>query len=272
MCKLLKVPVIAVYHGRTGVDLKVRLFERFDNFILHFFNSIICVSTNTANRVKSSLSKVPIFVIQNAVDIVQINTLSTETEDQLSLLKGPNKKLIVYAGRLCAGKGLFNLIKAFIITLSKRKDIILAILGDGPDKQKISNMITSSNLSEYIHLLGFKKNIYSYYNAMEFLVLPSLSEEMPVVILEAFALHKPVVATNVGGIPEIVQHNVSGILVGPENSKELADAMDYLLSNPDITSKMGNKGFETVHAHHTFESQAIKYFSAYNKTLSDNLL
>ena len=105
---------------------------------------------------------------------------------------------------------------------------------------------------------------------MDFLILPSLSESMPMVILEAFALRKPVIATTVGGIPEIVQDNISGLLVKPGDVQALADAINSLLDDPQKIIEMGNNAYAHIAAHHTVKDQAAKYLSVYKQILGNS--
>lgn len=265
--KLLRMPIISVFHGRTGADLKVRFYERLDDAILRYFDAIICVSELSAKKLSITKNNSRVFVISNAVDIEEIEDLCSSNNGELDIHKKDNEKLAVYAGRLSKEKGLFYFTGAAKILLSNRKDIKFVILGDGSERKKLQKIIKDNQLSEFVHLLGFRNNIYRYFKSMDFLVLPSITEGMPLVILEAFALGKPVIATNVGGIPEVVLNGFNGILVNPKDVRALAQSIESLIVNPERASEMGQNGYAFVKENHTFETQTQKYLSVYKEVL-----
>ena len=265
--KLVNIPALAIFHGRTRTDRKSRFYEACDNYLLPYFDALICVSEYTRELLRRTIpSPPPIFVIPNAVPFESAHNTDLPAKPGGNTLKDKRKKA-VFAGRLCSEKGIFDLVEAAKKILTLRNDITFLILGDGPEMKHLEKNIKESGLKDFIQVLGFTNTISQYYEAMDFLILPSLAESMPMAILESFSLRKPVIATAVGGIPEIVQHTISGLLVQPGDVDALAQAIYSLLDDPRKTLEMGNKGYAQVKAHHTVEAQVAKYLSVYEQVI-----
>jgi len=147
---------------------------------------------------------------------------------------------LVNLGRLYVTKGLRYLIDA-VAELKRRlpeKDIVLVIFGDGPEKENIKNQISNMKIEDAVFLAGDVENAAKYLIAFDALVISSVKEGMPYAILEAGLAGLPVVATNVGGVGEIITDNQNGILVQPKNSQALAEAIENLINNPSKTHKL----------------------------------
>ena len=121
-------------------------------------------------------------------------------------------------------KGVEYLIRAVKIVLKKDKNVLCCIIGGGYLEEYLKKLTSDSELNDYIRFLGVKRNkeVIPYTNASDILVLPSLNEGLPVVLCEALACGKPVVATNVAGTPELVSKDI-GYLVKPKDANDLAE-------------------------------------------------
>jgi glycosyltransferase involved in cell wall biosynthesis len=261
------IPVISVFHGRTMKDLKIRIYYLLDALIMSQMDTVICVSESQRNSLLRFLPSRKIQVIPNAVDIEEILRLSGEAATGVPPLY-QKQKWIVFVGRLSREKGLIHLIRAFSRLTLIHGQVALLIIGDGPDREKLESFVNSLQLNLSVYFLGFKSNVYPYIRQAEFLVLPSLTEGMPVVILEAFALRKPVVATRVGGIPEVVRNDKEGMLVGARNESELGNAIARLIQRTDTTKQMGENAFRRVRQEHSFDVQTKRYHAIYRKILA----
>jgi len=174
-----------------------------------------------------------------------------------------NKKednLLLFVGRIGPGKGLDVLLKSL---KHLKRSVRLVIIGPvGSDSEyfhHILRLIQKENEKgkHTIEFIGEKSqaDLVDWYQRASVFVLPSLYEGFGLVNLEALACETPVVATKVGGIPEIVRNGEDGILVEPNNPLELADAIQYLLDNDDVRKEYGREGRNSVVKH--FSSQAI---------------
>ena len=207
-------------------------------------------------------------VIYNGIDInrfkFQDRKKREKTRKELNL-KGSDKVLIS-VGRLFKAKGYPYLIEAIKILKKKYPEIVLLILGEGEKRIELEKQIRESNLTKNIFLLGRKDNVLLYLNASDIFVLASLWEGFGLVVTEAMACSLPVVATNVGGIPEIVEDKHSGFLVESKNPLALAKKIDHVLSlNPEIRRKMGEIGRKIAEENFSLDKMVKNYENLYKK-------
>lgn len=149
----------------------------------------------------------------------------------------------LYFGRLIKEKGIFTLLNAF----KKIKDKKLFIAGDGPDLEKIKEYINENSMNN-IELLGFlnAEQIKEYVRKSRFVVVPSVwYENCPYSILETLAMGKPIIGSNLGGIPELVKNNKNGLIYKYNNDDELAEKMNKLFENKNLADELG-KGAKKI--------------------------
>jgi colanic acid/amylovoran biosynthesis glycosyltransferase len=173
----------------------------------------------------------------------------------------PDVNRIVAVGRLVEQKGHLLLIDAIARLVSNGIDVQLDLIGDGPLRSAIQSSIARHGLSDEVRLLGWRTSdeVRSAIEQSRALVLPSFAEGLPVVLMEAMALGRPVVASRIAGIPELIEDRISGWLVSPGNADELADALRELLLTPvPRLSQMGRRGRERVRRQHNAAEEASK--------------
>ena len=192
-------------------------------------DAVISLTDDMKDKIKKACDR-EIFVIPNGIDLEQFKGLSKK---DLRKKFGLNKtdKTILYVGTLRPVKGLTYLIRA--MKTIDDKDAKLLLVGRGPDRENLEELVKKLKIEKSVKFVGRvpNKDVFEYMCASDVLVLPSLSEGFPNVILEAMASGLPVVTTNVGGLPEIVKDNVNGFLVDLENSEQLSEKLSLLLKN-----------------------------------------
>ena len=158
-----------------------------------------------------------------------------------------NKKIVIGTiAELHPNKGLNYLIDAFARVCDGRTDIISIIIGDGDLLSELHMQIKEKGLEGRVFLAGYMENASQYLKAFSMFVLPSVKEGLPYVILEAGSASLPVVATTVGGIPEIIEDMKSGVLIQPKNSSELAHAISYIIEHHNLAKQYGNSLHEVI--------------------------
>jgi glycosyltransferase involved in cell wall biosynthesis len=241
-------PLVVTGHGFDVYDLPFRdhWYNSLAKFILTEADQVITVSKFNARKLLSlGVSSNKLHVIPNGYDERLFKPVSTpNARERLGLPQ--NRKILLSVGNLVKVKGHIYLISAMSRVLRKRKDVQLIIVGTGPLKEVLQNMIKKYELKNYVMLVGAKEHreIPMWMNASDIFILPSLQEGFPTVIPEAMACGKPVVATNVGGVPEAITHNDLGILINPGDSEELASAILEALErkwNPGVILKHAEK-------------------------------
>jgi glycosyltransferase involved in cell wall biosynthesis len=167
-------------------------------------------------------------------------------------------------------KNLELLLRAF----ARLKDVVdptleLALVGDGPLRSTLEDLAHSLNLGDRINFMGWKsrKEVAELLAGCTVFVLPSKSEPFGIVIIEAMACKKPVVASCVGGIPEIIENGENGIMVDPHDPSDLARAIETLLKNPALRESLGTKGHRTVQQRFTHETMGRQYHSLFTRLL-----
>lgn len=161
----------------------------------------------------------------------------------------PSKKIVGIVARLVVAKGYLDLFAAFKIVLEKFPNTMILVVGQlEPEKKDAINpaIVKKYDIQENVLFLGERKDIDQIYPLMDVFVLPSHREGVGTAILEASAMERAVIVANVGGCPEAVEDKKTGLLVPPKEPEELARAIIYLLSNPQIAEKMGKEGRKKV--------------------------
>jgi glycosyltransferase involved in cell wall biosynthesis len=173
----------------------------------------------------------------------------------------PEARRLICVGRFAEQKGLPVLIEAAGRLRAESVDFDLTLVGGGPLQGEIEDLVRRHGLEDCVHLVGWKSNaeVRELVSASRALVLPSFAEGLPVVIMEALALGRPVISTWVAGIPELVEPGVCGWLVPPGSSEALAKAMREALDTPlDQLERMGEQGAERVVRQHNIGIEARK--------------
>lgn len=192
------------------------------------------------------------------------------TKNELNIPQ--NYKVVSCIGTVEERKGQIYLIKAGINYLknSKLKDCIFLLVGSKNDEYsaKIRALIEESGFKDNFRILPVIKPAYKYLNISDIFVCSSIIEAFPNVVLEAMALKKPIIATNIYGIPEAITHNISGILIPVENmEKHIEENLIYLLNNPTIMQKLGQNAYEAFIEKFTFNIMIKKFEEIINSYL-----
>jgi glycosyltransferase involved in cell wall biosynthesis len=269
------LPVIGFSRGFTSENRKVAFYEMLDRRALKHLDGIVSVSLGQKIKLKKyGVSHNKSWVVYNAVNTNNHhsgNNIDTEIKyricKELQLPSG--SRFIVTAGRLSPEKGHIYLVNAIPLVLSKYPEVHFIFCGDGECKNQLEKRASQLNIQKNCHFIGFRRDLPDIFRIMEFQVLPSLTEGLPNVVLEGFSNSRTVVATAVGGVPEIVSDKKNGILVPPGDSKSLESAILALLQNPNMSIHMGRVGYNIVRRNFTFEKQSKKLMEIYQKILSE---
>jgi len=254
------VPVVAVSRGWTGEDFKVRFYEAIDRLFLRRMDQVICVSQGQrAKVIRAGVPASKVTVIHNAIDASRFTRPNPAYRDQLRrLFPKPPARIVGAAGRLSPEKGFSVLIEAAREVVGP-SSVGFVLFGDGPLRDTLQRQINDAGLQSSFVLGGFRNDLDCWLPSFDLFVAPSFTEGLPNVILEAFAAAVPVVATAVGGTPEIVDDEVSGYLVPPGDAQALANRIQVLLNSEEQARTMGQRGRQRVLQNFTFESQAAAY-------------
>ncbi len=262
-----RVPVVSVSRGWTGESLKVRLYDALDRFVLRGMDAVVCVAHAQAEKVLAAgVARRRISVIQNAVDLGRFDGKPALARDHLcSFFPRPLKRFVCAAGRFSPEKGFPVLLEAARQFLASDPEAGLLVFGDGPQRGLLSALITQNGLQERVVLPGHRLDLDRLLPLMDLLVVPSFTEGLPNIALEAMAASLPIVATAVGGNPEVVEDGITGFLVPPGDSAALAQAVMRLLSSATIRQWMGQAGRERVRHEFSFTAQGQRYLELFER-------
>ena len=171
-------------------------------------------------------------VIRNAIPIEELKKKSKEFVPQF-----PEKPIFVSVGRLHSRKGFHKLMEAHAQLLKAGFDHQIIIIGDGEEKTNLKKQAQELGVTDSFELLGSLLNPYPYVKNADFFILPSESESWPLIIADSLILQKPIISTNVGGIPEMITHDKTGFLVNYE-VEEMYDAMKKFMTEPKYVEKI----------------------------------
>ncbi len=255
------VPVVAIAHGWTGVTRKVRFYESVDRFVLRWFDAVACVSEGQANKARQG--GVPdrlLAVIRNAIDSAPFESdEGGERELARSFFPHPPNKIVGTAGRLSPEKGPDVFVEAAALVLRDRADTGFLLCGEGPMRPALERRVAELGLQGRLVLAGFRTDLERLMPGWDLAVLSSHTEGLPVFVLEAQAAGLPVVATAVGGTPEVVEDGATGYLVPPASPAALAARIGELLDDEGLRRRMGARGKQRVREEFTFAAQAEQY-------------
>lgn len=241
-----KAPIVSTFYGveLRWVKSRVPLFKPFLKWAIKKSDKVIAISEHTYKEVVGLYSR--------EVQIIPYG--ASLSEKDLNQGKSPSKqKNILFVGRLVERKGVQYLIEAFG-KIAAGTPAELIIVGQGPEKVKLEQLAKEKKLDHRIIFAGFvnDENLRNYYQNCAVLVLPAITDEkgdtegLGVVLIEALNYKKPVIASNVGGITDIVIDGKTGLLVPEKNSEELAKALKKILKDESLAAKLGEQGYNYV--------------------------
>jgi glycosyltransferase involved in cell wall biosynthesis len=255
------IPAVAVSRGWTGESPRVRVYETIDRLHLRWMDHVVAVSEAQAAKVRRcGVRAERLRVIHNAIDVERFTTPDSGYEAKLRrLFRNRPAKIVGAAGRLSPEKGFEVLAEAAALVRLRDPSIGFVVFGEGPCRERIARRVAATGLSGMFVLGGFRADLDQFLPFFDLFVLPSYTEGLPNVVLESFAAGVPVVATAVGGTPEVVEEQASGRLVPPGDPRALAEGILDALSCEDRLRDMGLHGRQRVVQQFTFQAQAKHY-------------
>ncbi len=238
-----------VFFGYFGA-LKTRMFILFEKLASRITDKIVALTPREKSDYLSYkvTSEEKLVVIPSGIELHKCQ--HAPREERFKLKKGlgiPETSAVVgTAGRLVPVKGPQFLLKAFKQVISEHPDTYLVFAGDGPLRKSLEKNAVVMGLAKKIIFAGWRDDMARVLSVFDVFCLPSLNEGMGRVLVEAMALGKPIVASDVGGIPDLIIPGKNGFLVPPRNPGELARQILFLVKNREEAAKLGRAGKEMV--------------------------
>lgn len=264
------IPIVTTVHGWIANSLKDRLFVKMDKRVLRRFDRVIAVS----RRIEEELlaAGVPgerLRMVHNAIVVERYRR--TGRHGMLAEMIGRPipSPVIASLGRLSPEKGHADLIDAVGHVVRSGKEVSLVLIGDGPERSKLVQRINAMGLHKYVYVLGYIQKPQRLFEEIDLMVLPSHTEGLPNAALEALLMEVPVLATRVGGTPEVITDGKTGRLVSAHSPDELAAGILEFLSFPESWKLMAMEGREMVRANFDFQARTRRLEAIYDELLQE---
>jgi glycosyltransferase involved in cell wall biosynthesis len=261
--------IIRTYHGMPEPfggfkNIKYKSYIFLDYLVSRLLvKQIITASFDMKKKLDPKLGEKKVVSIPNSVNLGSLEIKKPPRRVREMLGVDSDCRIIGSAGRLVPIKGYQVFLKAAQLIKKKESKVKFLIVGDGPEKSNLERLADQLKISGDFLFLGHREDILDIINAMDIFVLTSFHEGIPMVLLEAMGLEKPVVATNVGGIPEVVTDQVSGVLVKPNDPESLAERIVSLMQNRKVREKMGSEAKRIIAEYFTTERMAKRVLEIY---------
>lgn len=257
---VLRCPVVVSVHGADVFTLNGRFMLRVKRFVLKHADAVVVNSSVTQKICYDWWPRDDYVICPTGAD--------TDLFKRMKITKKPSKRFeALFVGRVVAQKGVMYLCQAMKLLHDKESIVHLTIIGDGTAMPEIKNYITENNLQNAITLKGWiqLKELPAYYSRADVFVGPSIEiengwkEGFGTVFAEASAMGVPVIASNVGGIVDVVKDGETGLLVPQKNAQAIADAITKLEHDPKLRKKLGEAGPKFIEENYSLNVTTEKY-------------
>lgn len=260
--------LVTTVHGWIDNTRRLSLYNTIDRFALRHYERVVCVSENLRQRcVTAGVRPDRCLVIENGIDLDYYRRTQTTVEAKQRLGIAPNRLVVGAVGRLSSEKGFDLLIQAIGRLVEQHVDLQLVVVGEGDQRATLEHEVVRLGLTDRVLLAGYQSDTLAWYQAMDVYCLSSLTEGLPNVVLEAMALEVPVVATKVAGVPGLLGHGGSGVLVEPGDVAALTAALAGLLADAAARRRFGEAGRQTIESNYSFAKRMEKIRLVYEQLI-----
>ncbi|OIP69993.1 MAG: hypothetical protein AUK48_14170 [Oscillatoriales cyanobacterium CG2_30_44_21] len=254
-CLKHKPKIIHTYHGLHYLNniqikspqqkIKIAIFQKIDQLLLNITDQIICVCRSDYEKAIAAKVATPskTAIVYNGIEIDKFSHPTNKEESRKIFDITPTEFVFGNVGRLHEQKGHKYLLQAFAQVADRAR---LLIIGDGELKDELIKLAEVLQISDRVVFLGARSDVDEFLSAINVFVMPSLWEGQPIALLEALAMGKPCITTDVDGIPEIITNNINGYLVKPKDIAGLTQIMHKAIDNPKILQQFANAGVNTI--------------------------
>ncbi len=255
-----KVALISTCHLWVIEDKRDWLISAVDRGLLHAFDEVVAVSASMSPQLRNF--GIHHKIVDNGIDLKPFrNPQSTLISD----MGWAGRPIIGAIGRLAQQKGLPTLLRAAPEILRENPAALFVFAGDGPDEEALQAEANKLGIQKSVHFLGVQENVPGLLASIDVLAMPSLSEGMPMALLEAMAAGKAVVASRVGAIPKVIEHGVNGWLIDSGDVKGLSTGIKEILGSGNFRARLGRAARQTIESRFSAEIMAKNYLEIYRE-------
>jgi len=266
-CRRRRPAQVSFVRGFTAENWKVRRYEALDRWVLRRLPRLLCVSEGTRRLLaRAGIPSDRVTVVHNAVECdLAAGVREVDLRAEFSLPSA--SAILVAAGRLSPEKGHRVLLEAMALLADHEPPVHLVLLGNGAEEANLRRQAQENGSAQRVVFAGFRRDVLGCLAGADVVVNPSFSEGLPNVLLEAFSLGKPTVATDVGGTAELVQHGRTGWLVRAGEAPALAAAIRAVLDDGALAASVAAAARRRAAEEFSFVKQTEKLMRFYRSLL-----
>lgn len=261
---LARVPgIFSTVHSTNAWKSKVHLSV--DRFLSKFSNAVIACTDEVKTTIElQGISGAKVISIANGVDLQRID--DAPLVDVRTDYAIPDDTVVfALVGRLHQAKGHSDLLPVLQQLHQQDKKFVCLFVGEGELEETLKQDVQRLGLSDHVVFTGFRKDVIGILKALDFLVMPSRWEGLPISLLESMACQSPVLASRVGGIPDVIEHGVDGMLFNQGSAKELESALNLLIDDSDLRLRLATAGLQKILNKYSAASVAQAYEALYDR-------
>ncbi len=265
-----RYPWVAWNHGYTATSWLDRLYTQMDRWSLRGVYRMVTVCRPFADKLVSlGVPREKITILHNAVKPFVFPAPEQVEQLRRSLALGEGEAVVLSVGRLSFEKGHADLLRAgaALAAIPEAPPFRIVIVGEGPERDTLQRLASQLGIDQQVTLAGFQRDTKPYYAVATAVAVPSHSEGSPNVVLEAMAAGLPIVANAVGGVPEILEQSVTGLMVPAHNPESMAQALQRILADPELRSRLGAAARARALSEYTPRAYTRRLVDFYRKLL-----
>ncbi len=261
----LGIPVVATIHIWSERNAYLHFYTILDRLILRWFDKAVGVSKEIVNLLRrAGIAPEKIDKVSNGIHVEMFEGAPPTLAEEIGK---KDRVLLGMVSRLLPEKGVVHYVRAAQQVLAVCPQAFFVLVGDGPEGPKLKALVRELGIENSVLFAGRRSDMPSVYASLDIFVLPSLNEGMPLVILEAMAAKRAVIATRIAGIPEIIQHEKTGLLIEPGDITPLRDSIVRLISDRELRDRLAAGGYARVRQFHSREAMSTSYLRLYQGLL-----
>jgi glycosyltransferase involved in cell wall biosynthesis len=259
------VPFVSTCHTWYDNDLTVSLYGAADRFILRNYAAIVAVSEDVRQRLlKAGVRKEKIHIVRNGIDLRPFDNAAPSLRN----LSSQDDPIVGLIGRLATEKGVDIFLRAAARVLTELPATKFVVIGEGPDREQLELLIDELQVQNSVFMLGRRDDMPGVYASLDIMVSASRHEGLPMAILEGMASSRPIVATAVGAVPEVVMDGRTGVIVPSENVEALAAKIVTLLNNRTQRENLGAAAKTLIEEEFSAERMTTDYLHIYEQAIA----
>ena len=259
------IPLVSTCHTWYDVDDRDHWYGVVDRFILRGYKSIVAVGEDPRQYLlRAGVSAGKIRMVRNGIDLRPFDRASAVVKEELDW---HSNDVVGLVGRLSVEKGVDIFLRAAARVLTQLPDVKFVVAGDGPDRAELDALIGKLGIGGSVRMLGRRDDMPSIYASLDVMVSASRREGLPIALLEGMASRLPIIATQIGEIPTVIQNGRTGVLVPANDPELLAAAIIELLRDPAKRERFGSAARQLVEEEYSAERMTADYLRVYEEVV-----